>query len=77
MLTFIIATLEWGGTISKWSFVQNLTDMNTPGGRLHTILPQVCGLKSEGNGSFLDLEGGKRCPAIWRVYTCMGVFIES
>ena len=37
----------------------------TPGGRLHTILPRMCGLKFEGNGSFLDQEGGKRSPAIW------------
>ena len=36
-----------------------------PGGRLHGILPRMCRLKLEGNGSFLVLEGGKRSPAIW------------
>ena len=35
------------------------------GGRLHTFLPRTCWLKLEGNGSFLDLEGGKRSTAIW------------
>ena len=37
------------------------------GGGLHNILPWMCGLKLEGNGSFLDLEGGKQSTgtSIW------------
>ena len=38
-------------------------------------LLMMCGLRLEGNVSFLAMEGGKRCPPMWvyakRVYTCM------
>ena len=35
------------------------------GGDSTPSYPRMCGLKLEGNGSFLSLEGGKRCPPIW------------
>ena len=41
---------------------------------------RMFGLKLEGNGSFLGMEGGKRSTSIWlfeRVYPCMGVFLEG
>ena len=35
------------------------------GGDSTPSYPRMCGPKLEGNGSFLSLEGGKRCPPIW------------
>ena len=53
----------------------------TPGGRLHTSLPRTCGLKLEGNGSFLDIQEDEWSTSIWvycvRVYTYMAGFYRS
>ena len=48
------------GQIRNWRKPGKFT-----GGRLYNSLPQMCGLKLEGNGFLLGMEGGKRCPPIW------------